>query len=205
MIKQLFQIPFVRPEGIDPRALYTIQGCRAFVRNEIDLPRTGEFLRLLAGERRLEDFQIVENGSSANPFLALVAARRGADILIKEPSGPGANAHRLAIADVADEDLKRRIRYADHLMEPAEADLVTWVNVLDLLNLPAGMVLGAYLARDVRPGGYLVIECARFSKRLPNLPPHEWETVFEGDIDGPLVPTMYRDDLWLGIYRRRVP
>lgn len=173
--------------------------------------------RLLAAGRPMQQLTVLENGSGAMLDTAFTVLRLGSSLRIKEPDGIVMRAHARWLANILTEAEVERVRYfAPEAVDMASpADIVYWghPNPYEMTR-PAGASLGEYLGRDVRPGGYMVLQSDHYFgafKELRNLEmdPRHWERVFDAalpDVEfgsNAILPSAQSSNLHLQVFRRR--
>lgn len=203
-IQELLEhLPFVRPTGLAQADLEHANFIRGFVAGEAEFVRLKELYRLLLGERPPSDGLVIENGSCANPYVALQLAKLGARVVIKEPGLSFRATHRLYVRTFAP-GLLDRIVYETDLNRPYKSPFVIWANVGEMTGIPDSISLSRYLVRDVAEGGYAAFQWESHYKKRVELDPARWEKLFSGNITEPLFSTSHGGLQYLEIYRRRL-
>lgn len=173
--------------------------------------------RLLAAGRPMEQLKVLENGPGPMLDAAFTFLRLGSNLRIKEPDGIMMRSHARWLGKIVTEAEGARIQYlAPEAVDlPSPADIVYWghPNPHEMIR-PAGVPLGEYLGRDVRPGGFLVLQSDHYygafgELRNLQMDPRVWELVFDGalpDVESgsnALLPTAQDINLHLQVLRRR--
>ncbi|MFO1520224.1 MAG: hypothetical protein U1F57_11290 [bacterium] len=158
----------------------------------------------------------LENGAGPIVDFSVSLALRGYPVLIKENDAIMQSCHRRGIRDFPP-GVTSLITYHDQndVNAPTPADRVYWINPSPTtLIIPEHVSLEDYLSRDVKPGGYLIIQSdtvlmPRYNYQRLQMDPSRWETLFKERITGRdeseeyLLPTSNADLLHLQIYRRK--
>ncbi|MFO1464686.1 MAG: ATP-binding protein [bacterium] len=171
--------------------------------------------RLLSGGRNPSELEVVENGPGVLLDIATSLARLGSRVRVKESDGFSGTIYQLTLEDVLPHSLLERIRMdsPDKLNEPSPADLSYWANPApSFLARLANSNAEEYLGRDVRPGGFLVIQTDHHQvggeRILPRLDAARWQRIFEATIpnlprdSNEMLPTGQVKDLHLQVFRR---
>lgn len=106
------------------------------------------------------DVVTVENGSGRLCHLSAVVALLGSSVHVKEPSRLTGDHHQETVAEHAPHLVSsQRIQHVSKhdIDAPLSVDIVYWPNP-NYIMFPAEQSLLQYLGRDVRPGGWLVIQ-----------------------------------------------
>jgi hypothetical protein len=193
-----------------------LESHRLLIQGQVRHRRLEALHRLLSEGRDLSQLVTIENGAGPVPDVAITLARMGAKVIIKEPEDINIRSHRRVFESLDAHDLHRKMTYIprDEIDEPYPADIVYWPNPSpNYLNYPFDFSLPDYLGRDVRPGGYLVLQNDlhgnpdRYASLSWN--PQDWETIFRGRLSNVseetnyVLPTLTPDSLFLQIYKRR--
>ncbi|MFO1518387.1 MAG: ATP-binding protein [bacterium] len=197
-----------------PPTLATDYG--ALASGELRYRRTEVLHRLLSGGRNPEGLESIDNGPGSLVHVAVTLARLGGRVKIKEPDAVSGTLHQLIMQETVPASIRERIQYVSlkDLDAESPADIVYWTNPDPyFIRRPLGMGEGEYFGRDVKKGGFLVIQTdfhggeERLS--LPRLDPGLWERIFDEALPNRLgmtnevLPTAQADDLHLQVYRRR--
>jgi hypothetical protein len=205
--------PFSLEEGKNKRVkTYELMG-----QGRLRYRRLEGLHHLLSEGRDLREILAVENGPGSIPDVAIALAQMGSSVFIKEPGRHNLPRHQRFVRKAASPEIRQRILYispsSTHEITPA--DIVYWTNPDPYgLNKPKGVSLEIYLGRDVKPGGYLVLQTdhhpgVRDHYRRLNFDPKEWETLYNAPLPNLenrtnyVLPTAQEKDLHLQIYRRR--
>ncbi len=174
--------------------------------------------RLLAAGRPMERLTVLENGSGPMLDTAFTVLRLGSRLRIKEPDGIMMRSHARWLGKILNEAEGERIQYlAPEAVDlPSPSDIVYWghPNPREMVR-PAGVPLGEYLGRDVRPGGFLVLQSDHYfgtfqELRNLNLDPRVWERLFAEDLpdvesgSNAVLPSAQNFNLHLQVFRRRL-
>gem|GEM_PF-3584330 len=180
--------------------------------------RLEAFHRLLAGDRDLKELRVIDNAPGNILDGAFTLARLGSSVVVKEPGDLESSLHKEVLRTLPSREIAERIRLVPekYLDVHTPGDIVYWTNPCLLrLQKPTTASLGEYLARDVKPGGYLVIQSDHLfgtqNELLNlNLDPREWETVFAEDLPNffpkanYLLPTTQaHNNLHIQVHRRK--
>lgn len=173
--------------------------------------------RLLASGRDPAEVEAVENGPGVLVDIAVSVARMGTRVRIKEPDALAGALFMM----LAESELPASLRDRLHMVSPREinapspADIVYWANPTPLfLDRLASIGSQEYLGRDVKAGGYLVIQTdhlpsERVHGGLPQLDPAHWRKIFDAPIpDLPgvgnaILPTAQGPNLHFLVFQRR--
>ncbi|MDL1870862.1 sensor histidine kinase [Deltaproteobacteria bacterium PRO3] len=194
-----------------------VSRAQALQSGALRLRRLEIFHRLLAAGQPLERLAVLENGSGPLLDTAFTVLRLGSRLRIKEPDGIMMRSHARWLGRILTEAEGERIQY--HAPEaidlPSPSDIVYWghPNPRDMIR-PGGVSMGEYLGRDVRPGGFLVLQSDHYYgafKELRNLDldPRVWERLFAEDLpdvdsgSNAIVPSAQSTNLHLQVFRRR--
>ncbi len=180
------------------------------------------FHRLLAGGRPVGELQTMENGPGPMVDTAWTLLSLGSSLLLKEPELRAVGGHFRALRRLATPAELERVQYfrPEQIDHSAPSDIVYWPNPNpNQMEIPEGVMLGDYLGRDVRPGGYLVIQSdhhladhhlgAFRELQVLEMNPLAWEKVFDaqlpnlGEGTNQILPTAQDNDLHLKIFRRK--
>ena len=151
-------------------------------------PRFEGIHRLLSGKVDHEDVVAVENGPSSLPFAAATILELGGRVIVKEPSIACARDHRSYLiqhygAELVEEYIEHARGSAVDI--PVEADIAYWINPAPRPIIPEGYRLESiieYLGRDVRPGGFLVIQSDLNSFEDIDYDAGRWEPIFSSPL-----------------------
>jgi len=150
----------------DP-ATYTTMNAEfaEIARGEIRFPRLEVLLRLLAGDRGIENVRVVQNGPAANAAFAIFVATLGANLVVNEPDHLHFRSFERAVRRFAGEEILQRMEIHGALEEidrPRPSRIVIWSHPRGVILSPAlraqGYNFAKYLGMHVEPGGFLVIE-----------------------------------------------
>lgn len=177
--------------------------------------------RLLATGRNMQDLEVVENGPGVLLDIAVTLASLGSRIRVKDVDGLSSTIYQAILETDIPTPLQERISITprNELDLAGAADIAYWANPepLFLHRLAASRSEG-YLGRDVRPGGYLVIQTDHRPTRhpsetirssLPRLDPSHWREIFEGPLpnlpldSNAVLPTAQGPHLHLQVFQRR--
>jgi hypothetical protein len=179
---------------------------------ELSMPRLERIHLLLCGEREPRSIVAVDNGASTYAHTSLTLAKLGSSVIVKEVDQACVRTQLRLMGDDLPAEIISRIEYRltlSSINEPTPADVVYWTSpnpsmLHDGRSQPLLEPLrgghyakAAYLGRDVRPGGYLVIQSqdTRYHPRL--FDSSKWEQVFFSKIGDPkyihnlVLPSMY--------------
>ncbi|MFO1463347.1 MAG: ATP-binding protein [bacterium] len=173
--------------------------------------------RLLAAGRPVEDLQTIENGPGTMVDTAWTLLRLGSPLQLKEPELSSVGWHFRSLRRLATPAELERVQYfrSEQIDHSAPSDIVYWPNPdPNRLVVPKETAIEDYLGRDVRPGGFLVIQSdhhlGAFSQlRALELNPLAWEKIFDAELPNlhegtnQILPTAQGSDLHLKIFRRK--
>lgn len=152
---------------------------------EVEYPRLKIIARLLAGAKGPGGTFAIENATGFFIDTALTLALLGAMVLIKDPNDQAHDHVTYVLEKHVRDDLAQHIGFAPTLESvaiPTPSPLVFWTHPDQHLQPPAGMTLPGYFARDVAPGGYLVVQADIRDYHSLAFNPDEWELVYSENL-----------------------
>ena len=223
MIRAILKnVPFLTlhtPEDKSPTpySAFGLGNINRLLSGELSYTRLETLYMYLCAALNVTDALVVENGAGTNPDLAVSLAKLGAQVIVKDPVE---HIERVAENIERKPAVRDRIRYMRDVDVSTPADIVFWADPDNSVIPSSGMSMGEYLGRDVKPGGFLVIQTDHvtiddrrsFYLYPPGLDLEKWEVLYHGQM-GPdrghyenlLLPTVQGDHpiIWVQIYRRR--
>ncbi len=132
----------------------------------------------------------VENGPGAMFFTSLLLAEFGQEVIIKEPQRACQRAWSQALAEWFPQELAKRIRLLptiEEIEEPTSAEISIWSHPNPYMMTGSGAMPRTtdaddpteYLGRDVKPGGFLVLQTDAQIYQELQFPRKEWDVVYD--------------------------
>lgn len=208
-----------------PFGLNGIDVIRRFFEGSVTFPRCEAIHRLLCGEAGPEETSVIINGPGAFPLLIAATSQLGSRTTVKELDHQFVRVIKKMTSRFMAEDHGSRIEFIQDSRKvdyPGPGpDIVYWNTPYELLvrgynfipskkALLKGENISSYLGRDVKPGGYLVIQAAPptiFDEYYETIPfdGERWDDILNMNIpDGIALPTTQSySDITLRILRRK--
>lgn len=144
-----------------------------YLNGTLSFPRWEFLLRLLQASVGREEMVAVDNGPGFYVDISLVAAELGINTYLKEIDPARVRSLIEEHWRVLPPSLQERIQIVPPAVidEATPADLSYWVH--PMVEMPRDASLFEYLARDVQPGGYLVVQTDVYSHHF--LPKEGWD------------------------------
>lgn len=168
------------------------QMVQLYLSRELTLPRfeTLLFALIQTLPEQTRRLTYVENGPGGMFFSALLLAEFGHEVIIKEPERACQRVWSQAMEAWFPQKLAGRMRLLrtiEEIEEPSPAEIVFWPHPNPYMMTGAGFRPKIttsddptyYLGRDVKPGGFLVLQTDSSAYQELQFPRDEWEVVYD--------------------------
>jgi len=190
---------------------------RAIGTGEMRLELLEEIHRLLCGDKDPSAAIAVDNGSGRLSHLAVTLSIMGTRVVVKDPDKNATYVHRDLSHIHGNADFITHATSPFEIMQHTPADVVYWTNPAHSMDLEGGRKLETaensfrpgdtthidYLGRDVKPGGFLVIQTDLDIVAGIAYDPSKWIAVHIGRIWNKVIPTNFDGIQWLVIYEKK--
>jgi hypothetical protein len=174
---------------------------------QVQLPRLAALHRLLCGRKSPQETFAIENGPGGLIHTTAALRAMGTAVLVKEIDASAFRIFEDGVRRLFPRAFREGLAYAIDVPSVGlrtPADIAYWVNPEPGMFSSDIVAVAGYMGRDVRPGGYLVIQSDILRRRNFRPDPAAWERIYFNLIEGLVYPTTIWDmDMALIVLRRR--